>query len=46
MPSPFPGMDPYIEGTQRWADFHQEFLVRSREQLNDRLPENYAATLC
>jgi hypothetical protein len=45
MPSPFPGMDPYIEAMNRWADFHQEFLVQCRAQLNERLPENYAATL-
>jgi hypothetical protein len=38
-------MDPYIEAMQRWADFRQEFLVRCREQLNQRLPDNYAATL-
>jgi hypothetical protein len=37
-------MDPYIEAMQRWGDFHQEFLVRCREQLNERLPENYAAS--
>lgn len=45
MPSPFPGMDPYVEAMNRWADFHQEFLVRCRAQLNERLPDNYAATL-
>jgi hypothetical protein len=26
MPSPFPGMDPFIEG-QDWEDFHQGFIV-------------------
>lgn len=45
MPSPFPGMDPYVEAMNRWADFHQEFLVQCRAQLNERLPENYVATL-
>jgi Protein of unknown function (DUF4058) len=45
MPSPFPGMDPYIESLNRWADFHNDFLVGCRAQLNERLPENYVATL-
>lgn len=45
MPSPFPGMDPYIEWLNRWPDFHQDFLVRCREQLNRQLPAGYAATL-
>jgi Protein of unknown function (DUF4058) len=25
MKSPFPGMDPYIEGTGRWEDFHAKY---------------------
>jgi hypothetical protein len=38
-------MDPYVEAMNRWADSHQEFLVQCRAQLNERLPENHAATL-
>jgi hypothetical protein len=45
MPSPFPGMDPQIEFLHKWADFHTDFLVGCREQLNRRLPTNYLATL-
>ncbi|MBI3176672.1 MAG: DUF4058 family protein [Chloroflexi bacterium] len=26
MPSPFPGMDPYIEDPDVWGDFHGGFL--------------------
>ena len=43
--SPFPGMDPYIDAMGRWAGFHMDFLVRCSEQLNERLPGQYAATL-
>lgn len=33
MPSPFPGMNPYIEQPGVCVDFHQPFLVALREQL-------------
>ncbi len=42
MPSPFPGMDPYIQ-TQEWGDFHQSFIQQVRDRLNDTLPQGYAA---
>lgn len=45
MPSPFPGMDPYIEHRKRWADFHHEFVTNCRAALNRTLPENYVATI-
>ena len=32
MPSPFPGMDPYLEGP-RWQDFHNSLLVTLRAAL-------------
>ena len=34
MPSPFPGMDPYLEDSARWADFHPTFIVTLRRQLS------------
>lgn len=40
MPSPFPGMDPFIEG-QIWGDFHTTFLTVVRELLAPRLLPNY-----
>ena len=43
MPSPFPGMDPYIESSGRWGDFHTSMLVAMRAALNERLPKGYAA---
>jgi len=45
MPSPFPGMDLYIETTGVWPTFHHAFLTACHDQLNERLPANYVATL-
>lgn len=36
MPSPFPGMDPYLE--PHWGDVHQSLITYARDQLNGRLP--------
>jgi hypothetical protein len=33
MPSPFPGMNPYLEQAGVWQDFHQSFLPLMREAL-------------
>ena len=33
MPSPFPGMNPYLEQVAVWQDFHQSFLPLIREAL-------------
>jgi hypothetical protein len=43
MPSPFPGMDPFIESQGRWRDFHTRFISAIGEYLAERLPESYAA---
>src|SRR3954452_19217696 len=45
MPSPFPGMDPYIEVRNRWPDFHHDMISHCRAALNARLPEDYVATI-
>jgi hypothetical protein len=45
MPSPFPGMDPYLEDPAFWSDFHTAFLTYLRDALNDSLPDNYEARL-
>lgn len=45
MASPFPGMDPYIEALGRWPGFHMDFIVRCIDQLNERLPDQYVATI-
>jgi len=41
MPSPFPGMDPYIEG-QAWADFHARMIATISEMLVPSLRPRYA----
>jgi uncharacterized protein DUF4058 len=43
MPSPFPGMDPYIEGWI-WGDFHARMAAAICEQLNSNLPDSYVAS--
>jgi hypothetical protein len=45
MPSPFPGVDPYIESSGRWGDFHGSMIAEMRTALNARLPEGYAAEI-
>jgi len=42
MPSPFPGMDPYLE-SWIWEDFHNNMIVAFRAQLNAQLPDGYVA---
>ena len=43
MSSPFPGMDPYIEQSGFFRDFHTTLNAILREQLNMTLPPGYAA---
>jgi hypothetical protein len=38
-------MDPYIEASGLWGDFHGSMLAAIRAELNQRLPEGYAATI-
>ncbi len=41
MPSPFPGMDPYLESPVHWPDVHHELMSVAREQLNQLLRPRY-----
>lgn len=43
MPSPFPGMDPYLETPDLWPDVHHELISQIRSQLNPRLRPRYVA---
>ncbi len=45
MPSPFPGMDPYLEDPAFWPDFHFTFIGCWREALAALLPEPYEARI-
>lgn len=44
MPSPFPGMDPYIEQSAIWPDFHSDLAGEMRARLNPNLRPRYYAT--
>ena len=41
MPSPFPGMDPFIEG-QRWQDFHSTYIALLKELLVPAVRPRYS----
>lgn len=45
MPSPFPGMDPYLEHPTRWPGAHQALIAYMNEALNFVLPPGYAASI-
>jgi hypothetical protein len=45
MPSPFPGMDPYLEHPEILPDLHDSFTIYLREALQPRLPEPYYADI-
>lgn len=45
MPSPFPGMDPYLEQADVWHDFHESFCYECRRLLVPQLGPNYVAKL-
>ncbi len=44
MPSPFPGMDPYLEG-EMWQEFHERLAHQISAQLMPRLAPKYVALL-
>ncbi|MBM3222424.1 MAG: DUF4058 family protein [Candidatus Tectomicrobia bacterium] len=44
MPSPFPGMDPFIESRRIWTDFHLDLAAEMRAYLNTRVQPGYYAT--
>ena len=41
MPSPFPGMDPYLE--RHWGDVHTSLVTYARDQLQKFLPRDLRA---
>ena len=41
MPSPFPGMDPYIEACYLWDDFHHNLISGIQNALRPVLPKHY-----
>lgn len=45
MPSPFPGMNPYLEQPDVWHDFHQRFVPRIAESLANQIRPEYIAKI-
>src|SRR5262245_46256992 len=45
MKSPFPGMDPYIEASGRWEDFHKKLIGDIERALAAALPPRYRVSL-
>lgn len=45
MPSPFPGMDPYLEKRSLWPDFHSSFITYIREHLQEQIRPKYNARI-
>jgi hypothetical protein len=45
MPSPFPGMDPFLEDPRHWRNTHARLIADIQTQLNPRLRPNYVAMI-
>lgn len=41
MPSPFPGMDPYLEQSDVWPDFHARFIANMADELGHSVRPRY-----
>src|SRR5438105_4666488 len=45
MPSPFPGIDPYLETSAYWRGFHNMLITFIAQALNGVLPAGFAANV-
>jgi len=45
MPSPFPGMDPYLEEPARWPDVHQRLITYIADALQPQVRPRYYARI-
>ena len=45
MPSPFPGMDPYLENPEIWPEVHSRLIVAIADVLAPNLHPNYYAAI-
>src|SRR5205085_11647851 len=41
MPSPFPGMNPYLKHEDVWHDFHGQFITAAANMLAAQVDPNY-----
>lgn len=45
MPSPFPGMDPFLEEPEMWPSVHSRLITYCADALNQDMPKGYFATI-
>lgn len=45
MPSPFPGMNPYLEQERVWHDFHERFIPQCAAQLGAVVDSRYVVKI-
>ncbi len=45
MPSPFPGMDPYLEAPELWAELHNSPIVAIADDLSPKLRLKYRVAI-
>ena len=41
MESPFPGVDPFVEGSGRWKPFHDRFIIAAQAMILPNLSDEY-----
>lgn len=45
MPSPFPGMDPFLEAPELWSEMHSRLIVAIADNLSEQLSDNYRVAI-
>jgi len=45
MPSPFPGMDPYLEDPKLWPDLHHRLITYTADELQKQIRPHYRARI-
>lgn len=45
MPSPLPGMNPYLENPELWSEFHSRMIVAIADALDDSLSRDYRVAI-
>jgi hypothetical protein len=41
MPSPLPGMNPYLENPELWSEFHSRMIVAIADAVDECLSRDY-----
>jgi hypothetical protein len=45
MPSPFPGMNPWLENPRIWPNFYNSLITYARDELNNGVGDNYFVSI-